>query len=120
MLKGLWIAFRRVVDNARAGDADAADPYVLLCNTPEFSDRNNGDFDCDVPWIRGPGSEDDPGGGPPRAAGWPRTRAPHHLETSLPGVFAVGDVRGGSEKRVASAVGEDSTAIALAHQALKE
>ena len=69
MLKGLWIAFRRVVDNARAGDADAADPYVLLCNTPEFSDRNNGDFDCDVPWIRGPGSEDDPGDGPPEARG---------------------------------------------------
>ena len=54
------------------------------------------------------------------AAGWPRTRAPHHLETSLPGVFAVGDVRSGNQKRVASAVGEGSTAIALVHQVLKE
>jgi thioredoxin reductase (NADPH) len=55
-----------------------------------------------------------------RVAGWPRTRAPHHLETSLPGVFAVGDVRSGNQKRVASAVGEGSTAIALVHQVLKE
>lgn len=54
------------------------------------------------------------------AAGWARTRTPLHLETSLPGVFAVGDVRRGNLKRVASAVGEGSTAIALVHQALKE
>ena len=54
------------------------------------------------------------------AAGWPRSRAPRHLETSLPGVFAVGDVRSGNQKRVASAVGEGSTAIALVHQVLKE
>jgi thioredoxin reductase (NADPH) len=53
-------------------------------------------------------------------AGWPLARAPHLLETSLPGVFAVGDVRGGSQKRVSSAVGEGSTAIALVHQVLKE
>jgi thioredoxin reductase (NADPH) len=39
------------------------------------------------------------------AAGWPLSRAPHLLETSLPGVFAVGDVRSGNQKRVASAVG---------------
>ena len=42
------------------------------------------------------------------------------LETSLPGVFAVGDVRGGSIKRVASAVGEGSIAVAFVHQALTE
>ncbi|HET6900347.1 MAG TPA: FAD-dependent oxidoreductase [Vicinamibacteria bacterium] len=53
------------------------------------------------------------------AAGWPPSRAPRHLETSRPGVFAVGDVRSGNQKRVASAVGEGSTAIALVHQALK-
>jgi thioredoxin reductase (NADPH) len=54
------------------------------------------------------------------AAKWPLARAPHLLETSLPGVFAVGDVRSGNQKRVASAVGEGSTAIALVHQVLKE
>jgi thioredoxin reductase (NADPH) len=54
------------------------------------------------------------------AAGWPMARAPHLLETSLPGVFAVGDVRSGSFKRVASAVGEGAIAVALVHQVLHE
>jgi thioredoxin reductase (NADPH) len=54
------------------------------------------------------------------AAGWPLTRQPYLLETSLPGVFAVGDVRGGSIKRVASAVGEGSIAISFVHQVLQE
>jgi thioredoxin reductase (NADPH) len=54
------------------------------------------------------------------AARWPLARAPHLLETSLPGVFAVGDVRGGNVKRVASAVGEGSIAVSFAHQVLKE
>jgi thioredoxin reductase (NADPH) len=51
---------------------------------------------------------------------WPLTRQPYLLETSLPGVFAVGDVRGGSIKRVASAVGEGSIAISFVHKALQE
>jgi thioredoxin reductase (NADPH) len=54
------------------------------------------------------------------AAHWPRARPPYLLETSLPGVFAVGDVRGGNIKRVASAVGEGSIAISFVHQALSE
>ena len=54
------------------------------------------------------------------AARWPLARAPHLLETSLPGVFAVGDVRGGNIKRVASAVGEGSVAVAFVHQVLHE
>jgi thioredoxin reductase (NADPH) len=54
------------------------------------------------------------------AAHWPLTRQPHLLETSLPGVFAVGDVRGGNIKRVASAVGEGSIAVAFVHQVLRE
>ena len=53
-------------------------------------------------------------------AQWPFTRAPHLLETSLPGVFAVGDVRSGNLKRVASAVGEGSIAVAQVHQVLHE
>jgi thioredoxin reductase (NADPH) len=51
---------------------------------------------------------------------WPLQRAPQMLETSLPGVFAVGDVRSGNVKRVASAVGEGSIAISLVHRALAE
>ena len=53
-------------------------------------------------------------------ARWPLVRAPHLLETSLPGVFAIGDVRAGSLKRVASAVGEGSIAIAAVHQVLAQ
>jgi len=53
-------------------------------------------------------------------ARWPLARAPHLLETSLPGVFAIGDVRAGSLKRVASAVGEGSIAIAAVHQVLAQ
>ena len=51
-------------------------------------------------------------------AGWPLSRAPYLLETSRPGVLAVGDVRGGNIKRVASAVGEGSISIAFVHQLL--
>jgi thioredoxin reductase (NADPH) len=54
------------------------------------------------------------------AAQWSLAREPYLLETSLPGVFAVGDVRGGSIKRVASAVGEGSTAISIIHKVLQE
>jgi thioredoxin reductase (NADPH) len=51
---------------------------------------------------------------------WPLERPPHLLETSLPGVYAAGDVRSGSVKRVASAVGAGSIAVQLAHLRLAE
>jgi len=51
---------------------------------------------------------------------WPLRRLPMFLETSRPGVFAVGDVRHGSVKRVASAVGEGSIAIHLVHEHLRD
>jgi thioredoxin reductase (NADPH) len=54
------------------------------------------------------------------AAHWPLARSPQLLETSKPGVFAVGDVRAGNIKRVASAVGEGSIAVSFVHQALQE
>jgi len=49
---------------------------------------------------------------------WPLTRAPLLLETSVPGVFAAGDVRRGTPKRVASAVGDGALAVQLVHQYL--
>ena len=56
-------------------------------------------------------------GNPP--PGWPLERPPYHLETSVPGVFAAGDVRAESAKRVASAVGEGAMAVMLVHRYLE-
>ncbi|MEY9856402.1 thioredoxin reductase (NADPH) [Catenulispora sp. GAS73] len=50
---------------------------------------------------------------------WPLTRAPYHLETTVPGVFAAGDVRSWSGRRVAAAVGEGSMAVMLVHKYLE-
>jgi thioredoxin reductase (NADPH) len=79
-------------------------------------------------WLRGCLALDDKGfiltgreldEGPPREnPTWPLARRPMMLETSLPGVFAVGDVRAGNVKRVASAVGEGAISIHLVHRAL--
>ena len=55
---------------------------------------------------------------PGHATAWPLARAPYALETSLPGVFAAGDVRLDSMKRVASAVGEGAMSVYLVHQYL--
>jgi thioredoxin reductase (NADPH) len=55
-----------------------------------------------------------------RPAGWPLARDPLAIETSVPGMFAAGDVRHGSTKRVAGAVGDGAMAVALAHRRLEE
>jgi thioredoxin reductase (NADPH) len=55
-----------------------------------------------------------------RPAAWPLDRDPLALETSIPGLFAAGDVRRGSPKRVAGAVGDGAMAVALAHRRLDE
>jgi thioredoxin reductase (NADPH) len=54
------------------------------------------------------------------ASEWPLERSPHLLETSRPGIFAVGDVRHGSVKRVAAAVGEGSACVQFVHSVLAE
>ena len=54
----------------------------------------------------------------PRAGRWPLSRGPYALETSVPGVFAAGDVRLDSMKRVASAVGEGAMSVYLVHRYL--
>jgi thioredoxin reductase (NADPH) len=51
---------------------------------------------------------------------WPLERQPYFLETSVPGIFAAGDVRGQSVKRVASAVGEGAMAVAFVHRYLEQ
>jgi thioredoxin reductase (NADPH) len=55
-----------------------------------------------------------------KESGWPLVRPPYLFETNRPHVFAIGDVRAGSVKRVASAVGEGSVCIQLVHKALSE
>ncbi|HEU5232673.1 MAG TPA: FAD-dependent oxidoreductase [Terriglobales bacterium] len=82
-------------------------------------------------WLRGCVALDDkgfiltgrdlePAGHGSLSASWPLARAPQMLETSLPGVFAVGDVRSGNVKRVASAVGEGAISVHLVHRTLAE
>ena len=82
-------------------------------------------------WLRGCLALDDKGfiltgrdldsiNGVDPSVSWSLARAPLMLETSLPGVFAVGDVRSGNVKRVASAVGEGSICVYLVHRALAE
>ncbi|MFZ0041500.1 MAG: FAD-dependent oxidoreductase [Solirubrobacteraceae bacterium] len=75
-------------------------------------------------WLDGVVARDERGfilAGPDvRDHGWPLTREPQPLETSVPGVFVAGDVRSRSIKRVASAVGEGSMAVSLIHQYLAE
>jgi thioredoxin reductase (NADPH) len=53
-------------------------------------------------------------------AHWSLSRPPYLLETSVPGVFAAGDARAGSVKRIASAVGEGSICVQFVHRALRE
>jgi thioredoxin reductase (NADPH) len=55
-----------------------------------------------------------------RPAGWPLERDPYYLESSVPGIFAAGDVRAESVKRVASAVGEGAMAVTLVHRYLAD
>ncbi|TLF57224.1 FAD-dependent oxidoreductase [Nocardia cyriacigeorgica] len=78
-------------------------------------------------WLDGVVARDDDGyvlAGPDllvegsRPAGWELPRPPHHLETSVPGVFVAGDVHAESAKRVASAVGEGAMAVMLVHRYL--
>ncbi|MGP3926911.1 FAD-dependent oxidoreductase [Streptomyces sp. 8N616] len=79
-------------------------------------------------WLKGVVTRDERGfvitgpdllAGGARPTGWPLPRDPYHLETSVPGVFAAGDVRAESVKRVASAVGEGAMAVSLVHRYLE-
>jgi thioredoxin reductase (NADPH) len=81
--------------------------------------------DAETAWLPPEIRLDDRGfvlsGAEAQAAGtWPLERDPYLLETSVPGIFACGDVRSGPIKRVAAAVGEGSMAIAFVHQYLRE
>jgi thioredoxin reductase len=103
------------LDSGREESTEADSLFVLIGSLPraewlgEAVVRDDWDF-----IVTGPDLETGPD------AAWPLQRAPLLLETSMPGVFAVGDVRRGSVKRVASAVGEGAIAVQLAHRYLHE
>jgi thioredoxin reductase (NADPH) len=105
----------RLSDNGESVSSPIRHLFVMAGAVPNTS------------WLEGCVALDDKGfiktGGdltPEDLVRWPLSRPPYLLETSLPGVFAVGDVRSGNLKRVASAVGEGSIAVALAHRVLRE
>jgi thioredoxin reductase (NADPH) len=103
-----------VVEDTRTGrreDLPAAAMFVLIGAEPRTE------------WLRQTLQRDGAGyvstGSDVSLDGWPLDRPPMLLETSIPGVFAVGDVRHGSVKRVAAAVGEGSVAIGSVHAYLR-
>ena len=104
-----------VLEDARTGqrqEVAAAAVFVLIGAEPRTE------------WLRDVLQRDDRGfiltGHDVPAEAWPLDRPPLPFETSLPGVFAVGDVRHGSIKRVAEAVGEGSVAVGAVHRYLAE
>jgi thioredoxin reductase (NADPH) len=109
-LSGLWLHDKRTGTRERV---DCGRMCCFIGATP----RTN--------WLDGVLALDDRGfvlAGPDLkdVCGWNRDRPPHHLETSVPGVFVAGDVRADSAKRVAAAVGEGSMAVMLVHRYLAE
>jgi thioredoxin reductase (NADPH) len=99
----------------RTEQVDAAALFILIGAQPH-TDWLAGTLTRDAAGFLLTGPDLCPHGTPP--IGWPLRRPPLQLETNVPGVFAAGDVRHGSAKRVASAVGEGANAIQLAHQHL--
>ena len=104
----------------RTGDVETADVAHVFMMTGAVPN---------TAWLNGCIALDDKGfikTGPDLSAddlatfGWPLTRPPYLLETSRPGVFAVGDVRARNVKRVASAVGEGSIAVSFVHELLQK
>jgi len=104
-----------LIDNktGRTEDVSCARMFIFIGAAPRTD------------WLDGVLARDDHGfilTGPDlrNVCAWSLDRPPHHLETSVPGVFVAGDVRSESAKRVAAAVGEGSMAVMLVHRYLAE
>ena len=95
---------------------EAAAMFIFIGSAPrsdvvaDLVERDPGGFILTGPDLRADGK---------LPKGWPLERDPFLLETSVPGMFAAGDVRHGSSKRVASAVGEGSSAVGMVHKYLE-
>jgi thioredoxin reductase (NADPH) len=116
---------------AAVGDASLESIDVLTAATGDVARQPSGGLfifigaDAETAWLPPEITLDGHGyvltGSDVQAAGrWPLDRDPYLLETSVPGIFACGDVRLGPVKRVAAAVGEGSMAIAFVHQYLRD
>jgi thioredoxin reductase (NADPH) len=126
------ITVRTCTEVQRAVGAECLEKLVLVDNrtgeTQETSCARMFIFIGAAPrtdWLDGVVARDNHGfilTGPDlrNVCGWTLDRPPHHLETSVPGVFVAGDVRADSAKRVAAAVGEGSMAVMLVHRYLAE
>ena len=106
-----------VCSNRQTGERGDGRPATGMCCFIGATPRTD--------WLDGVVARDDHGfilSGPDLkdVCGWTLDRPPHHLETSVPGVFVAGDVRAESAKRVAAAVGEGSMAVMLVHRYLAE
>jgi len=100
----------------RAEDVEAGALFILAGAQPR-TDWLPGTLARDDAGFLLTGSDLVPAGGLPD--GWPLARSPLPMETSVPGVFAAGDVRHGSTKRVAAAVGEGASAVQSAHRCIQ-
>ena len=105
-----------VIENKRTGEKETVDCSRMCCFIGA---------EPRTKWLDGVVARDDHGfilTGPDLkdVCGWTLDRPPHHLETSVPGVFVAGDVRADSAKRVAAAVGEGSMAVMLVHRYIAE
>jgi thioredoxin reductase (NADPH) len=98
----------RSLETGASEAVDAGALFVMIGGEPQTD------------WLRGSVALDERGfvltGSAAVGHGWPLERSPYLLETTMPGVFAVGDVRHGSVKRVASAVGDGAIAVQLLHE----
>ncbi|MCF2533308.1 FAD-dependent oxidoreductase [Yinghuangia soli] len=106
--------------NTATGETETVETqwmFVFIGAAP-LTDWLDGTVQRDARGFVCTGPDLSPDGRPP--AGWTLDRLPYHLETSVPGVFAAGDVRAESAKRVASAVGEGAMAVMLVHRYLEQ
>jgi thioredoxin reductase (NADPH) len=109
---------RLVLENTASGVTDtvAATALFVLIGAEPRTEWLPKEIERDREGFIVTGSDLLLGGRPPE--GWSLVRSPLLMETSMPGVFAVGDIRAGSVKRIASAVGEGAIAIQSVHEHL--